>query len=212
MTGWLAITARPGAPGAASFGPRRDQALRDPRMDVRCRPGGDPGRRRGRALGRRTPTAGPGCVGQRGRRRAGGVGPRHRSADPGRDDKEHPVAQGPAAQARRTPPPGGAGYRRDADTPQPAIAERPGRPYPCTDRRPRRLRRAVGPAPPAAADSARDRQRNLQHRDLCPGGGPGRAAAQAEDRRRPGPVRSRIASPAPGGIGRTPPVTAGPTR
>jgi hypothetical protein len=28
--------------------------------------------------------------------------------------------------------------------------------------------------------TARDRQRNLQHRDLCPGGGPGRAAAQAE--------------------------------
>jgi len=26
-----------------------------------------------------------------------------------------------------------------------------------------------------------------------PGGGPGRAAAQAEDRRRPSPVRSRIA-------------------
>jgi hypothetical protein len=49
--------------------------------------------------------------------------------------------------------------------------------------------------------TARDRQRNLQHRDLCPGGGPGRAAAQAQDRRRPGPVRSRIASPAPGGIG-----------
>ena len=72
---------------------------------------------------------------------------------------------------------------------------------PCTDRRRCRLRGAVGPAPPAAADSARDRQRNLQHRDLCPGGGPGRAAAQAEDRRRPGPVRRRIASPAPGGIG-----------
>jgi hypothetical protein len=84
-----------------------------------------------------------------------------------------------------------------ANTPQPAIAERPARPCLCTDR----LRRAVGPSPPAAADSARDRQRNLQHRDLRPAGGPGRAAAQAEDRRRPSPVRSRIASPAPGGIG-----------
>jgi pimeloyl-ACP methyl ester carboxylesterase len=61
----------------------------------------------------------------------------------------------------------------------PAIAERPVRPYRCTDLCTDRLRRAVGPAPPAAADSARDRQRNLQHRDLCPGGGPGRAAAQA---------------------------------
>ena len=29
-----------------------------------------------------------------------------------------------------TPAPGGAGYRRDAHTPQPAIAERPVRPYP----------------------------------------------------------------------------------
>jgi hypothetical protein len=86
-------------------------------------------------------------------------------------------------------------------TPQPAIAERPGRPSPGTDRHTDRLRRAVGPAPPAAVDRAHDRQRNLQRRDLCPAGSSGRAAAQAKDRRRPGPVRRRIASPAPGGIG-----------
>jgi hypothetical protein len=89
--------------------------------------------------------------------------------------------RGPAPHARHTPPPGGVGYRRDANTPQPAIAERPVRPCLYTDGLRCGLRRAVGPAPPAAADSARDRQRDLQHRDLCPAGGPGRAAAQAED-------------------------------
>ena len=52
--------------------------------------------------------AGPGRVGQLRRLRAGGVGSRHRSADPGRDGREHPAAQGRAAQARHTPPPGGA--------------------------------------------------------------------------------------------------------
>jgi hypothetical protein len=36
---------------------------------------------------------------------------------------------------------------------------------------------------------------------LCPPGGPGRAAAQAEDRRRVRPGRSRIGSPAAGSIG-----------
>jgi hypothetical protein len=32
-------------------------------------------------------------------------------------------------------------------------------------------------------------------------GGPGRPAAQAQDRGRPGPVRRRVPRPAPGGIG-----------
>src|SRR5260370_17241444 len=46
-------------------------------------------------------------------------------------------------------PPEAPATARDANTPQPAIAERPGRPYPCADRRTDRLRRAVGPPPPA---------------------------------------------------------------
>ena len=62
-------------------------------------------------------------------------------------------------------------------------------------------RRVVGPAPPAAADGARDRQRSPDRRVLCPLGGPGRAAAQAEDRRRVGPGRGRIGSPAAGSSG-----------
>ena len=62
-------------------------------------------------------------------------------------------------------------------------------------------RRVVGPAPPAAADGARDRRRSPGRRDPCPLGGPGRAAAQAEDRRRVGPGRSRIGSPAAGSVG-----------
>ena len=62
-------------------------------------------------------------------------------------------------------------------------------------------RRAVGPAPPAAADGTRDRQRILYRRVLCPLGGPGRAAAQAEDRRRVGPGHGRIGSPAAGSSG-----------
>ena len=54
-----------------------------------CRPGCDPGRRRGRALGRRAPAAGPGRVDERCWLRAGGVGPGHGSADPGRGATEH---------------------------------------------------------------------------------------------------------------------------
>ena len=56
-----------------------------------------------------------------------------------------------------------------------------------------------GPAP--AADGARDRPRSPERRVLCPLGGPGRAAAQAQDRRRVGPGRSRIGSPAAGSSG-----------
>ena len=41
----------------------------------------------------------------------------------------------------------------------------------------------------------------LDRRVLCPAGGPGRAAAQAEDRRRLSPGRRRIGSPAAGSIG-----------
>ena len=62
-------------------------------------------------------------------------------------------------------------------------------------------RRVVGPALAAAADGARDRLGSPGRRDPCPLGGPGRAAAQAEDRRRVGPGRSRIGSPAAGGSG-----------
>jgi hypothetical protein len=53
-------------------------------MGVPCRPRCYPGRRRGRALGRRAPAAGPGRVGKCCWLRAGGVGPWHGSADPGR--------------------------------------------------------------------------------------------------------------------------------
>ncbi len=63
------------------------------------------------------------------------------------------------------------------------------------------LRRAVAPAPPAAADGARDRRGGPERRVRCPAGGPGRAAAQAEDGRRLSPGRSRIGSPAAGSIG-----------
>ena len=62
-------------------------------------------------------------------------------------------------------------------------------------------RRVVGHALAAAADGARDRRRSPERRDPCPLGGPGRAAAQAEDRRRVGPGRRRIGSPAAGSIG-----------
>ena len=45
--------------------PGRVQALADVRVGVHCRPRRYPGRRRGRALGGRTPAAGPGRVGRR---------------------------------------------------------------------------------------------------------------------------------------------------
>jgi hypothetical protein len=54
---------------------------------------------------------------------------------------------------------------------------------------------------PAAADGARDRQPSLGRRVLRPAGGPGRAAARAEDRRGLSPDRRRIGSPAAGSIG-----------
>jgi len=165
-------------------------------MAVPGRPRCYPGRRRGRALGRRPPAAGRGRVGKRGWLRAGGVGPWHRSADPGRVATVHRAAKGPVAQAW----PAGAGYRRpDGNIRGPeAIAERPERPW---AHEPDGLRRAVGPAPPAAADGGRDRRRSLVRRVLCPAGAPGRAAAQAEDRRRLSPGRSRIGSPTAGSIG-----------
>ena len=87
-----------------------------------CRPGCDPGRRRGRALGRRAPAAGPGRVDERCWLRAGGVGPGHGSADPGRGATEHATehaAEHPAAAkggpvARAWPQ--GPRCRPDADT------------------------------------------------------------------------------------------------
>ena len=82
MPGWLVMTAGPGA--ADGLGPSgRGQARGDARMGAPCRPRCDPGRRRGRALGRRAPAAGPGRVDAL-PARAGGLGPGHRSADPGR--------------------------------------------------------------------------------------------------------------------------------
>ena len=98
----------------------------------------------------------------------------------------------------------GPGCRRDADTrgppPRaPPIAVRPlvqghGHP-PCTGLLP------LSWGWSSASDGARDRRRSPERRDPCPLGGPGRAAAQAEDRRRVGPGRSRIGSPAAGSSG-----------
>ena len=62
-------------------------------------------------------------------------------------------------------------------------------------------RRAVAPAPPAAADGARDRRGSPERRVERPAGRPGRAAPQAEDGRRLSSDRSRICSPAAGSIG-----------
>jgi hypothetical protein len=108
-----------------------------------------------------------------------------------------PGPKAPAAAGTRGPPPRA-----------PPIAGRPrfqGHGHPpvqaCFHCRGDGHRRVVGPAPPAAADGARDRQRILYRRVLCPLGGPGRAAAQAEDRRRVGPGHGRIGSPAAGRIG-----------
>jgi hypothetical protein len=167
-------------------------------MGVRCRPGGDPGRRRGRALGRRqralgawASAAGSGLV-------AWGLG----TEAPTRAEmvkNTQPHRDLLRKLGTRLPPEVPA--TAEAQTHLSQRSQSALSAYLCTDLCTDRLRRAVGPAPPAAADSAHDRQRNLQHRDLCPGGGAGRAAAQAKDRRRPSPVRSRIASPAPGGIG-----------
>ncbi len=73
---------------------------------------------------------------------------------------------------------------------QPAIAARPGRRWVLGADG---LRRAVGPAPAAAAEGARDR--SAKPRPSCSTPLrvlPGRAAAQAEDRRRFSPGRSRI--------------------
>src|SRR5580692_5445699 len=136
-----------------------------------------------------------------------GVGPCCRGADPGRVARERRAAEGPVARAWRR----GAGYRhRDGslDGP-PAVAGRPIRLWSLC---PGGLRSAVRPAPAATADGARDRWRGPAGGDLRPAGGPGRAAAQAEDRRWLSPGRSRVASPAAGGGGRTAPVTAGPWR
>jgi hypothetical protein len=173
-------------------------------MGEPCRSRRYPGCRRGRALGRWPPAAGPGRVGRRCRLRAGGVGPWRGSANrgrgareprgPGRDGR---AAKGLFAQAWRR----GPGYRRDGNTRRPpGIAVLPlVRPwFPASVNG---HRRAVAPAPPAAADGARDRQRSPERRRQCPAGGPGRAAAQAEDGRRLSPGGSRIGSPAAGSIG-----------
>ena len=185
-------------------------------MGAPCRPGCDPGRRRGRALGRRAPAAGPGRVDERCWLRAGGVGPGHRSADPGRGAREHATEHPAAAKgggvAQAWHP--GSGCRPDADTrgPPPRAPPIAGRPLFQGHGHPPEYRLAStvvgmvigvwwGPALAAAADGARDRRRSPERRDPCPLGGPGRAAAQAEDRRRVGPGRRRIGSPAAGRSG-----------
>src|SRR5579859_1256177 len=146
------------------------------------------------AAGRRAP--GPGSVGERCWVRAGGVGPGHRSAVPGRVESIW-RQQGDLARKLRQ----GPGCRRDANTHgRPAIAAR-SPVWPCFRGHGGGPRGAVGPAQPAAADGARDRRRSPERRVLCSAGAPDRAAAQAEDGRRVSPGRSRIGSPAAGGIG-----------
>ena len=151
-------------------------------------------------------------------------GPGHRSAHPGRGATKFPTEfraaakggrvarawpQGPARPdvGARGPPPGAPPraphiavhrlFQGHADPPVQA----------CCHSRGDGPRRVVGHALAAAADGVRDRRRSPEHRDPCPLDGPGRAAAQAEDRRRVGPGRSCIGSPAAGSIGRTAPVT-----
>ena len=122
-------------------------------MGIRCRPRCYPGRRRGRALGRRAPAAGPGRVG-----RAlpasgwwrGALAPKRRpAAEVVENTRQH------RDQLRelgtRLPPeaPATAGTQ----THRARQLSRYHRVRPCflvTDG----LRRAVGPAPPAAADGA----------------------------------------------------------
>ena len=95
----------------------------------------------------------------------------------------------------------GPGYRRDGNTDSPpAIAVLP-RARACFPGSVDGHRRAVAPAPPAAADGARDRLRGPGRRAWRAAGGPGRTVAQAEDGRRLSPGRSRIGSPAAGSIG-----------
>ena len=173
----------------------RGQALGDARMGVPCRPRCYPGRRRGRALGLWTPAAGLaewagaagfGLV-------AWGLG----TEAPALAEVEKNIRrqQGTCcaslAQRPRLPP--GRKHTRP-----PAIAVRPVRPcflcsgmvigVPWRLRHPRRLTVLA-----IATEAGR--------RVLCPPGGPGRAAAQAQDRRRLSPGRSRIGSPAAGSIG-----------
>jgi hypothetical protein len=91
----------------------------------------------------------------------------------------------------------GPGYRRDANTRSPP--DRPDRPcFPVAWMVigvPWRLHH------PQQLTVARDRHGSPERRVLCPAGGPGRAAAQAEDGRRVSPGRSRIGCPAAGSIG-----------
>ena len=172
MPGWLVMIAGPRSCGCGLAHSGRGQARGDARMGAPCRPRCYPGCCRGRVLGRRAAAAGPGRVDERCWLRAGGVGPGHGSADPGRGAREHaaefPAAAkgGPVARAW----PQGPGCRRDADTrgPPPIGALRllfQGHEHPpvqaCFHCRRDGHRRAVGPAPPAAADGTRDRQRTL---------------------------------------------------
>ena len=144
-----------------------------------CCPGCYAGRGRGRALGRRAAAAGPGRVGERCWVRAGGVGPGHRSADPGRGGTYPAAATGPVARAepegrtaagmRTSQRPAMVGWRHCQDYHWHLNC----------------IRRAGGPAPPAAADGARarDRHRSPGRSVYCPADGQGRAAAQAHQAR-----------------------------
>jgi len=168
MPGWLVMTARPRRrccgplcafwTGAGPRG-RSDGCKLSPLLLPRPPPGpgtGPPGA-----------ASGPWQSGRRCWLRAGGVGPWHGSADRGRGARELPAANGPDAQAWHT----GPGSRRDGNTcGPPALAVLPAvrTCFPC---RVDGHRRAVAPAPPAAADGARDRHGSPERRILRPAGG-----------------------------------------
>ena len=120
------------------------------------------------------------------------------AGDRGRGARGLPAAaKGPGAQARYQ----GPGYHQAGDSRGPPDRAVLPLVRPCFPGSVGGHQRAVAPAPPAAADGARDRLRSPGRRAWHAAGGPGRAAAQAADGRRLSPDRSRIGSPAAGSIG-----------
>ena len=136
------------------------------RMGAPCRPRCDPGRRRGRALGRRAPAAGPGHVDGAVRLRAGGVGldleerrPRPRRGrtcstilqqNVQQDSKGGPVGKpGPKAPAAaRTQTPAARRLERHLSRAAPCSGPRTHQYRLASHCRGDGPRRVVGPAPP----------------------------------------------------------------
>jgi len=170
MTGWLVMTPGPWRGGCTGWSFWTVSGLRGRSDGCALSPPWFPRPPSGPGTGLPAAGGGPWQRGQALLASGWWRGPWHRSAGPGR------VRQ-LATRAWRTGPSG----RRDGYTHgPPAISVRLARRFPCSvDGH----RRSVGPAPPAAADGARDRRGNPERRVLCRAGGVGRAAAQAEDRR-----------------------------